>query len=1625
MSAGGDRGRGEGSGPGYGPVSEERAKSIFLAARELPPDEADAFLDVSCAGSGALRARVEQLLAAVREAPEFMAAPTVESTSVGDEEQAGDRVGGFRLLQKIGEGGFGAVFMADQERPVRRRVAVKIIRLGMDSKQVIARFEAERQALAMMDHPNIARVLDAGTTERGRPYFVMELVAGDPITAYCDRNRLSVEDRLRLHIQVCRAVQHAHQKGVIHRDLKPGNILVSTQDGQPFAKVIDFGIAKATAGRLTDKTLFTEHRQLLGTPEYMSPEQVEGSIDIDTRSDVYSLGVLLYELLTGSPPFDPEQLRTAALAELQRIIREVEPPTPSARLSRGAVAGSSPVGLAPGLEEIAAARRIEPARFAPLLRSGLDWIAMKALDKVRGRRYATAQDLAEDVERFLAGEPVLAVPPSPWYRISRFVRRHRVPVAATAAVAASLLLGTASTTAFWLRERVQRREADRATAREEEAKRAAQLGEYIAKLKSALVAVEAENADGASRQLAACAPELRGWEWRLVSAMATEVPVMLGTDETVVEFSPDGSLLLTQGEKSATVWDVRTARPRPPIELPVNTGGGDATLPASAGEDRWSLHFSPDGESVVGQLSGSHWVATWDVATSKRTRFQPYGQHEGKVVGSSARALRAAIKLDGGPLRIVDLSPWREVCAIPEMKDRDVKAVHFSPNAHRAFVISNDRVGQVSGQVYSLDPCLALGAGVEFGTDWPSSVQWDHDGSAVVAVPNDRRAIWRVDGATGEARCVLDLARTRVVDATTPREEAASVGSVQDWMRDGRQVWMSGVSDNGQRALVLVNQRNVKWTYVLMDLVNDRAIAVFDQPKLTDVAALRPDGRMVCLVEVGDSGEQRVAVHDAETGRRLHVLTGHSGSISQVGFAETWSVIVTSSHDCTVRFWEAGSGAPRGEPLMCWKPVQSWELSPDGVQVVVTTGIHSENRLLLTVGGPASSASGVAAFGEWHDSKSTLIGTDSKLELVTLATGKSTRLFPREEPERIIALSVAPDGRRAVAETEGDSILLLDTGAPPRRIATMSSPETAIEFPIFSPDGSFLLAGTSKGELIRWNADTGELEWRSQVAAEGWVTVDSCAPDGELVAVDCNVPDGTGACGRIVRCSDGSICGNVVGSRIDQWIPGLNALLVSRRSASHAVNVVTGRSDWRSSRYVGLLSCSPIWAWTSDVDSTRWQARGGLFLGLEPSSDGMNWTESTFDPTHEAATTGVSNRGVRIWAPRPPRRSAAPTRGEWGDELGDVPPQGSCSAVAHDPMTGRVITLHAGTGGPSDRPTGRLWGFDPLIHERLPVAQWGDEAASPQWCTDFDFKDPADRPPHIPLPLALDVQAGAHSEDGTWLAFAGPRLITVVEAKGLRARREFEHGMARPLLEAALLAEAESVSSEARTARKSTVSPGPLLAMARDGSLVACIDGERRLCAWDARTGMAVAAALALPAADQPTALAAAPDGSRVMVGFASGTVRAFAPSASGEWEPLARTQLDGTITRIAWSPVGTACAVAVDARRVVILDAGTLEESGAAWDCGAPIGAMIFVADGSRVVTAGADGFVRIWHAASGRELLSLRERGDRSQASCMILTSDGERLVVGDQDGGMRVWDAVPWERRAEEIRSRTLAE
>jgi serine/threonine protein kinase/WD40 repeat protein len=611
------------------------AEQIFHAAREKSdPARRAGYLEGACGRDVALRAKVDALLKADAEAGSFLKSsepaaldPNAANSQtarlapsrapVAPSEQAGEMIGRYKLLQPIGEGGFGSVWMAEQREPVKRRVALKIIKLGMDTKQVIARFEAERQALAMMEHPNIARALDAGSTETGRPYFVMEYINGVPIMEYCDNRKLDTKARLGLFSQVCHAIQHAHQKGIIHRDIKPSNVLVTMHDGVPVPKVIDFGIAKATNAELTNKTLFTEHRQMFGTPAYMSPEQAEMSgLDIDTRSDIYSLGVLLYELLTGTTPFAHEELISKGFAEMMRIIREVEPHKPSTRLS----------SLGDTAARTAQQRLAGDIRALSLsLRGDLDWIVMKCLEKDRRRRYETANSLASDIKRHLNDEPVTAGAPSARYKLRKFVKRNRARVIAGGIIFAALVTGFVGTTAGFIQARRARIDADREAEQARRAgavalreKREAQRQAYSANMLGASDALERSQIDAARHYLNSAPPDLRAWEWQHISSRL-DLSFRVHTQTvrvTQLHVSADGRSYcgVTAHDPKRTIqrWDIETGRL-------LQTISTDRPCQRS-----WLI---ADGKKLVLQVSekweGADAVEVWDLERGARISSHP------------------------------------------------------------------------------------------------------------------------------------------------------------------------------------------------------------------------------------------------------------------------------------------------------------------------------------------------------------------------------------------------------------------------------------------------------------------------------------------------------------------------------------------------------------------------------------------------------------------------------------------------------------------------------------------------------------------------------------------------------------------------------------------------------------------------------------------------------------------------------------------------------------------------------------------------------------------------------------------------------------------------------------------
>jgi len=812
-------------------------------------------------------------------------------------ERTGVMIGRYKLLEKIGEGGFGVVFMAEQVEPVQRKVALKIIKAGMDTKEVIARFEAERQAIALMDHPNIARALDAGATEAGRPYFVMELVRGIPITDYCDQANLPTRERLQLFTKVCQAVQHAHQKGVIHRDIKPSNVLVTEHDGEPVPKVIDFGVAKALGQKLTEKTLFTAFHHLIGTPAYMSPEQAALSgLDIDTRADIYSLGVLLYELLTGVPPFDGENFRKAALDEIRRMIQETEPLKPSTRLQT----------LGDKLDGVAKHRGTLPASLTRLIRGDLDWVVMRCLEKDRQRRYETANGLAADLERHLNSEPILACPPSGLYRFQKLIRRHKLAFTAASAVLCSLIIGLG----LFAWERWQA-----VTARERAALALGREAEARAQADRALNQIEIQRAEDLFSSgdgpwaLAYLVRVLRRdpsnevAATRLLSALARRTFVMPSTNVEKApiwssEFSPHGRRITELNvikEAGSMVWYAGTNPP--PRTRAVEEALIQEPLTALLRHESEvrSARFSPDGREII--TASVDWTArVWEAYTSKPTgvamehksgvRYAEFGP-DGRlaVTASYDNTARLWNSLTGEPL--TEPLKHRAWCL----------SAHFSPDGRR-FVTTT---GAKMAILWDTATGKPLGEPLRHA-DQVWCARFSPDGNRVLTVSFDNTA------------CIWETRSGKLLTKLVGHSDRVWSG---DFSPDGRKVATASFDGSAR----------------IWDAQTGAELVVLSHEGAVWSVQFSPDSQKLLTASL----DQTARVWDVDTGLPLTEPLKHSGAVWSAQFSPDGRRVVTASQDTTARVWDAVSGFPVSEPLNHKGAVFSAQFSPDGQRVVTAS----------------------------------------------------------------------------------------------------------------------------------------------------------------------------------------------------------------------------------------------------------------------------------------------------------------------------------------------------------------------------------------------------------------------------------------------------------------------------------------------------------------------------------------------------------------------------------------------------------------------------------------------------------------------------------------------------------------
>ncbi len=1045
------------------------------------------------------------------DAPKTAHAPAIEGP--------GSQIGRYELLDLIGEGGMGLVYLAEQKEPIRRKVALKIVKLGMDTMQVVARFRAEQQTLAMLDHPNIAQVFDAGTTESGRPYFVMEYVEGVPITKYCDRQKLNIDERLHLFVQVCAAIQHAHQKGVLHRDIKPSNILVSANGHAPLPKIIDFGIAKAVHQPLTEQTAITEQGQLLGTPEYMSPEQADMAYsEVDTRSDVYSLGVVLYELLAGAPPFEGETLRKRGVEHIRQTIRDEEPKTPSARLT----------ALGEQAKEVALMRRTQLLALARRLKRELEWIPLKAMRKEPAERYQSVSELAQDVSNYLTGAALSAGPESRIYRTRKFMRKHAGSVAMVTLVVIAVLLGLAASILMGCRaERARKQEAaarmqiEQALARAEQAERMAQeqskkserLAEsyrkalYFNHIALADVAYRDNNMRRVRELLDSCPEDLRGWEWHRLDYVSDVSRMTLrghADDVWGVAISPDGKRIASGSfDKTVKVWDVESG-----IELMTLRGHEDRVGPVA---------FSPDGRRIV---SGSmdRTVRLWDATT---------GEELMKLIGHDAEVQSVAFSPDGGrilsdlgdkTIKVWDAGTGEELMTL-EGHRAEVLSAAFSPDGKRIASAGQDSVVRLWDASTGKEVMILRGHQGDI-----SSVVFSADGKRIVT------SSW--DGTI------------RLWNPATGDELMTFKG------HQGR-VWGAALAPDGRRLVSAGADKTIKvWhTTAGVELMSLRG-----HEGVVRCVAFSPDGRWIA----SGSGDGTVKVWDTAVDHE-HTRVWADGITWQgVSFGPDGNRILSGSREPGgyVRVWDRWTGTE----LMTLRGSESdtiacAEFSPDGKRVFAgqirrgtvwdastgeqLTSLHADKGYVLATFSPDGKVLAIWEAdwsGEPHDNTITLRDARTGVELMSLAgheaevqavefspdgrrlasadlggtinqwsVGTGEKLLTWQHEGGVLAMAISPDGSRlatsGTAMNRAVEVWDAETGA---RVMTLRGHDAEIWSVAFSPGGKRIVSGSKDRTVRIWDAASGTelLTIRQPRRSDGWtLPVARFSPDGETIAV--------------------------------------------------------------------------------------------------------------------------------------------------------------------------------------------------------------------------------------------------------------------------------------------------------------------------------------------------------------------------------------------------------------------------------------------------------------------------------------------------------------------------------------------
>ncbi|MCW5775696.1 MAG: protein kinase [Phycisphaeraceae bacterium] len=1587
-----------------------RLRAIFDEAMETTPERRSEVITTRCGEDAALRRLVEAMVSAALNGDGFMSDTTrtrMPTAGGGPAERLaegpGTRIGQYKLLQQIGEGGFGVVFMAEQERPVVRRVALKIIKLGMDTKQVVARFEQERQALAMMDHPNIARVLDAGSTETGRPYFVMELVKGVPITEYCDANHLTTRERLELFDPVCRAVQHAHQKGVIHRDLKPSNILVTLHDGVPVPKVIDFGIAKATNARLTERTLFTEHRAMIGTPAYMSPEQAEMSgLDVDTRSDVYSLGVLLYELLTGTTPFKEDELKAAGYAELQRIIREVEPQKPSTRAST----------LGDGLRTIAARRRIEPERLGTVLRGDLDWIVMKALEKDRRRRYETASDLAADVRRHLAGEPVVAAPPSAAYRFRKFARKYRGPVAACVAVAGALVLGVVGTGAGFLRESQQREVAEtalrgEASARASErgqreiaeqareialtAQRAAERQAYTANVLAARASMADFQFGRARERLLQCVETERNFEWRYLFAEADASKFTLRGGNPV--FSPDGTRILTCGSFGVRVWDAATGR-----EL------GTLRTPRTAR----TCEFSPDGTRILTAYGSPYVAQVWDSTTFELVVTCEGHDDYVNMARFSPDGSRVVTAADDATARVWDAATGNVIWQLTGHEYGYVYYAVFSPDGSRVATAGSDGTARLWD--------VATGTQVrvlEGHTSHVYSAIFSSDGRRLLTKSaNGTARVW--DASTGKRMAVLTDYLEFITDASFSPDGRRVLTSSDDGTAV---VWDV---DSGSRLLTLADPADTVWSACfsadgsmivtesergqcrIWDAVDGRLIAShFARSGELSSSQMSPDGS---LIAVSDETVTDVFNIDRSVNvrRRDWPLATHVPCTAS--FLSLSDRIISTGPDSLVRLWSVSDGSHVADLL------------PDRHVTRVIPSCTGER--LLVVANPFRDGVSKRFFRHARD----------EIWLVDAATGENALRLEEAAPS-YASPAFSDDGTLAVSLSNSGQVSVWDavTGD---RLATLGpalNHDDLLSARI-SPANVCVVAMNASGYGVVWNLETGEEVARVLPVGSYLQSFAEFSPDGERLVV-----------------SSRSLAPTVLSARTGEpqfTIEGHAKPLRSAKFSKDGSRLTTSDGStsllWDVDKGIEIMSGSVCEALTFARDVK--QSDNGSLVAAELA----NGTVGIYDAVtgFERCQISLSGQAINFLAFSADAKHAATSTEDGSVQLWHigglcyrvrdwplVGPSAQASSAAFDADVrrlavfwgtgGKILDLVSSVGGTTNLTHTSSTDFQPSFSDdgtRL-IARGSDgNAVIAVW----DASSGAEFPSALSELRKTDsVRSALYSEDLSHVIATTVRGVPIL-IDCITGERLAEFWSVVPVQAVAAasgdgLTVITAVRRDGRAQVWNAAAGEEILrlmghlggvravAMAPDGTRSVTSSGNGVVSLWDSEGNKLRVLAERESAT---SALAISPDSSRIIAGAQDGGVRLW--FTDSERVPVTLPGHAEAILSASFSPDGeTAVTASADAVRL--------------WDAndGSPIAVLVhdaavrlalFDPTGRLIATGSEDGEVRLWNAKTGERE---RQIAAGSAARCVAFTPEGSRVLIGNADGTAQVIDVTSEQR------------